>query len=86
MVVQRIVNLATVVFWTSTPLFGTVLIVPWVRVDWLESSLALLVAVSAGVLAWNTYAFPAAREGERLLYLVALFFVAFLFASSLIGG
>jgi len=84
MVVQRIVNLATVVFWTSTPLFGAVLIVPWVRVDWLESSLALLVAVSAGVLAWNTYAFPAAREGERLLYLVALFFACGLYSAQIL--
>jgi hypothetical protein len=84
MVVQRIVNLATVVFWTSTPLFGTVLIVPWVRVDWLESSLALLVAVSAGVLAWNTYAFPAAREGERLLYLVALFLACGLYSAQIL--
>ena len=81
---QRIVNLATVVFWTSTPLFGAVLIVPWVRVDWLESSLALLVAVSAGVLAWNTYAFPAAREGERLLYLVALFFACGLYSAQIL--
>ena len=81
---QRIVNLATVVFWTSTPLFGAVLIVPWVRVDWLESALALLVAVSAGVLAWNTYAFPAAREGERLLYLVALFFACGLYSAQIL--
>jgi hypothetical protein len=84
MVVQRIVSLATVVFWISTPLFGAVLIVPWVRVDWLESSLALLVAVSAGVLAWNTYAFPAAREGERALYLVALFLACGLYSAQIL--
>jgi hypothetical protein len=75
---QHIVHLATTVFWISVPLFGMVLILPWLRIDWLQDVLAVPVGISAAVLMLLTYSpdyvCRHSREGERFVYLVVFCF------------
>jgi hypothetical protein len=74
---QRAVRLATVVFWSSVPLLGTAMILPWLRIDWLLVALAVPVAASAAVLTVLTsspgYVSPASlsKDVERVVYALA---------------
>ena len=52
---RRIVNTATVVFWVSVPLLGMVLILPWLRIEWLQLALAVPTTTSSAVLLVLTY-------------------------------
>jgi hypothetical protein len=72
----RVINLATVVFWTCTPLFGAVLIVPWLRFGWVAGLLAIQVAVCAGLLGWHSQASSGKRgKGvEMIMYIIAIYF------------
>jgi hypothetical protein len=83
-VMLRVINLATVVFWTSAPLFGVVLIVPWLRFGWLAGLLAIPVGVSAGLLGWYSQASSGkhGKGAEMIMYIIALYFAlnAFLFS------
>ena len=84
---QRTVHLATVVFWISAPLLGAVLILPWLRFDWLQNVLAVAGGASALILVTLTYVpgyiSPASLsiDGERVVYVLVLFF-AIRFAAS----
>jgi hypothetical protein len=84
---RRIVNTATVVFWVSVPLLGMVLILPSLRIVWLH--LALAVPTTASALLVLTYApgyvspVSLSVNGERVLYVLALFFALYPFAASL---
>ena len=77
---QRTVHLATVVFWVSVPLLGMVLILPWLRIDWLQIALAVPGGASAALLLWLTYSpgyvSPASlsKDVDRVVYFLALFF------------
>ena len=74
---QRTVHLATAVFWVSVPLLGLVLILPWLRIGWLQAALAVPVGASAGLLLVLTYSpgyvSPVSRwvDGERVVYVLA---------------
>ena len=86
---RRIVNTATVVFWVSVPLFGLVLIFPWLRIDWLHLTLAVPTTVSAAALLVLTYTpgyvspVSLSVNAERVLYVLVLVFALFPFAAAL---
>jgi hypothetical protein len=86
---RRIVNTATVVFWVSVPLLGMVLILPWLRIDWLHLALAVPTTASAAALLVLTYApgyvspVSLSVNGERVVYVLVLLFALFPFAASL---
>ena len=77
---SRTVYLASVVFWISAPLLGSVLVLPWLRIGWLQTSLAIPVAASAATLLLLSYSpgyVPQASrsvDAERPVYTLALFF------------
>ena len=80
---RRTVHLATVVFWTSVPLFGLVLILPWLRIAWLQDALAVPVGASSVLLLVLTYTpgyvspvSPVARwlDFERIAYFLVFFY------------
>jgi hypothetical protein len=84
---QRIVHVVSVMFWISVPLLGTVLILPWLRIDWLQDVLAVAGGASAVVLVMLTYIpgyiSPASLsiDGERFVYVLVLFFAMSTFAA-----
>ncbi len=86
---RRIVNTATVVFWVSVPLFGMVLILPWLRILWLHLALAVPTTASAAallVLSYESgYVSPVSLpvNGERVVYILVIVFALFPFAASL---
>ena len=79
---RRTVYLATVVFWTSVPLFGLVLILPWLRIGWLQDTLAIPVGASSVLLLVLTYTpgyvSPVSRwlDFERIAYFLVFFYTA----------
>jgi hypothetical protein len=50
LMLRRVVNTAMAVFWVSVPLLGMVLILPWLRIDWLQIALAVPGGASAALL------------------------------------
>ena len=80
LMLRRTVHLATVVFWIGVPLLRLVLVLPWLRIDWLQDALAVPVGASAAVLLVLTYSpgyvSPASRwiDGERAVYVLAFAF------------
>jgi hypothetical protein len=68
-----------VVFWVSITLLGAVLILPWLRIDWLQTALAIPGGASAALLLWLTYSpgyLPTAslsKDVDRMVYFLALF-------------
>ena len=86
---RRIVDTATVVFWVSVPLFGLVLILPWLRIDWLQLALAVPTTASAATLLALSYApgyvspVSLSVNAERVLYVLVLVYALFPFAASL---
>ena len=77
---RRTVHLATVVFWISVPLLGLVVILPWLRIDWLQNALAIPVGASSVLLLMLTYTpgyvSPVLRwvDGERVVYFLVFFY------------
>jgi hypothetical protein len=73
---RHIGNTATVVFWVSVPLLGMALILPWLRIDWLQFALAVPGGASAAVLLVLTYSpgyvSTVSRwvDGERVVYVL----------------
>jgi hypothetical protein len=71
-----------VVFWVSVPLLGMALILPWLRIDWLQNALAVPGGTSAATLLVLTYApgyvSPVSRslDPERVVYVLAFFYAA----------
>lgn len=75
---RRVLSSAmVVVFWVSVPLLGMALILPWLRIDWLQFALAVPTTVSSAVLLVLTYSpgyvSPVSRslDGERVVYVLA---------------
>jgi hypothetical protein len=79
---SRTVYLASVVFWSGVLPLGAVLVLPWLRIGWLQASLAIPVAASAATLLLLScspgYVPQASRsvDIERSVYTLALFFAA----------
>jgi hypothetical protein len=80
LMLRRVVNTAMVVFWVSVPLLGMVLILPWLRINWLQNALAVPGGTSAAVLLVLTYSpgyvSPVSRslDSARVVYVLACFF------------
>ena len=76
---RRVVNTAMVMFWVSVPLLGMVLILPWLRIEWLQLALAVPTTTSSAVLLVLTYS-PgyvspvSSLTGERVVYFLSCFF------------
>jgi hypothetical protein len=76
---SRTVYLANVVFWIGVLPLGAVLVLPWLRIAWLQASLAIPVAASAATLLLLSYSpgyIPQASrsvDAERPVYVIALF-------------
>jgi hypothetical protein len=79
---RRVLNTAMVVFWVSVPLLGMALILPWLRIDWLQFALAVPTTVSSAVLLVRTYSpgyvSPVSRslDAERVVYVLAFVYAA----------
>jgi hypothetical protein len=77
---KRTAYMATVVFWIGVPLLGSALILPWLRIGWLQTSLAIPVIASAATLLLLSHSpgyVPQASRSvdlERPIYVLALFF------------
>jgi hypothetical protein len=75
-------NTAMVVFWVSVPLLGMALILPWLRIDWLQLALAVPTAVSSAALLVLTYTpgyvSPVSRslDAERVVYVLVFVYAA----------
>jgi hypothetical protein len=82
LMLRRIGNTAMVVFWVSVPLLGMALILPWLRIDWLQLALAVPTAVSSAALLVLTYTpgyvSPVSRslDAERVVYVLVFVYAA----------
>ena len=80
LMLRRVVNTVMVVFWVSVPLLGMVLVLPWLRINWLQNALAVPEGTSAAGLLVPTYspgyvsAVSRSWESERVVYVLACFF------------
>ena len=79
---RRIGNAAMVVSWVSVPLLGMALILPWLRIDWLQNALAVPTTASSATLLVLTYApgyvSPVSRplDAERVVYVLVFVYAA----------